>query len=119
MPKKNSCKIDIFCIDVQNNLKLDAELSAKINNFCYDKIKWPNSGYFSKDKFYPIKCAECTTGYGVSKLTDIIEKEFDNNFLLKSSACKKLIHRHQISKKIISDKLLSIINDYVKNMESS
>ena len=83
----------------------------------YEKIKWPDSGYYDGNDFYSYVDTDCPADHKITKLTDILLMNVEFSYLLSEKACAGILSRSEKRNRKMSPDLMHIINVHIKNMK--
>jgi len=108
---------DFFGTNVIEKGISDPLVYNSLKNGIYTNIKWSKAGYFNEESFIKYNLPEHPPNVDISKLSDILDKEVDEDFFLSRKACAGILLRSVKRSKKMSPELEKIIRTYMESMK--
>lgn len=94
----------------------DPKISSSLHSEDYVNIKWPKAGFFDGDTFTKYDLPEHAPIWSKTRLSDILEKNVEDEFMLSKKACVGILSRAKKRKKNMSVALEKIITSYMEGI---
>lgn len=92
----------------------DTKISLSLKKEEYSNIKWPKSGFFDGECFIKYDLPEHAPIWKKTRLSEILNSDVDDEFMLSVKACSGILLRAKKRKKNMSPMLEKIIKSYME-----